>query len=152
MITALSGNDVVLGIFEYRLLALAGLGLIVWALPKLARRCGLDTGLAMWLGAANPLVLFHLVSGMHNEALMVGLMLAGFEIGLRSGERLLDRQLLAGALLIVAASAIKLPAHPRAGLPRHGVGPPPRRAHRERRPGGRPVRPARGGLLPSRCR
>jgi alpha-1,6-mannosyltransferase len=110
VITALSGNDVVLGIFEHRLLALAGMGLIVWALPQLARRCGLDTGLAMWLGAANPLVLFHLVSGIHNEALMVGLMLAGFEIGLRAGDRLLDRRLLAGALLIVAASAIKLPA------------------------------------------
>jgi alpha-1,6-mannosyltransferase len=109
-ITALSGNDIVLGIFEYRLLAFAGLGLMIWALPKLARRCGLDTGLAMWLGLANPLVLFHLVSGIHNEALMVGLMLAGFEIGLRTGERLLDRNLLAGALLIVAASAIKLPA------------------------------------------
>jgi alpha-1,6-mannosyltransferase len=109
-ITALSGNNVVLGIFEYRLLALAGLGLILWALPKLARRCGLDTGLAMWLGAANPLVLFHLVSGIHNEALMVGLMLAGFEIGLRAGDRLLDRELLVGALLIIAASAIKLPA------------------------------------------
>lgn len=109
-ITALSGNDIVLGIFEYRLLAFAGLGLMVWALPKLARRCGLDTGLAMWLGLANPLVLFHLVSGIHNEALMVGLMLAGFEIGLRAGERLLDRDLLVGALLIIAASAIKLPA------------------------------------------
>ncbi|MHA6618445.1 polyprenol phosphomannose-dependent alpha 1,6 mannosyltransferase MptB [Pseudonocardia sp. DLS-67] len=109
-ITAVSGNDVVLGIFEYRVLAVAGLGLILWSLPKLARRCGLDTGLAMWLGAANPLVLFHLVSGIHNEALMVGLMLAGFEIGLRTGERLLDSNLLAGALLIVAASAIKLPA------------------------------------------
>lgn len=109
-ITALSGNDIVLGIFEYRLLAFAGLGLMVWALPKLARRCGLDTGLAMWLGLANPLVLFHLVSGIHNEALMVGLMLAGFEIGLRAGDRLLDRNLLAGALLIIAASAIKLPA------------------------------------------
>ncbi|TQM45718.1 alpha-1,6-mannosyltransferase [Pseudonocardia cypriaca] len=109
-ITALSGNDIVLGIFEYRLLAFAGLGLMVWALPKLARRCGLDTGLAMWLGLANPLVLFHLVSGIHNEALMVGLMLAGFEIGLRAGDRLLDRNLLVGALLIIAASAIKLPA------------------------------------------
>jgi alpha-1,6-mannosyltransferase len=109
-ITALSGNDVVLGIFEHRLLAMAGLGLIVWALPLLARRCGLEQGLAMWLGAANPLVLFHLVSGIHNEALMVGMMLAGFEIGLRSGERLLDHRLLGGALLIVAASAVKLPA------------------------------------------
>jgi alpha-1,6-mannosyltransferase len=109
-ITALSGNDVVLGLFEHRVLALAGLGLIVWALPRLARRCGLDPGLALWLGAANPLVLFHLVSGIHNEALMVGLLLAGMEIGLRTGHRLLDPQFLAGGLLIVAASAVKLPA------------------------------------------
>ena len=32
---------------------------------------------ALWLGVANPLVLFHLVSGAHNEALMIGLMLVG---------------------------------------------------------------------------
>jgi alpha-1,6-mannosyltransferase len=109
-ITAISGNDVVLGIFAHRALALAGMALIVWALPKLARRCGLDPGLAMWLGAANPLVLFHLVSGIHNESLMVGLMLAGMEVGLRAGPRLLDTRFLGGALLIVAASAVKLPA------------------------------------------
>ena len=109
-ITAISGNDVVLGVFAHRVLALAGLGLIVWALPKLARRCGLDTGLAMWLGAANPLVLFHLVSGIHNEALMIGMMLAGMELGLRASRRLLDVHLLCGTLLIISASAIKLPA------------------------------------------
>src|ERR1700754_2782221 len=109
-ITAISGNDVILGVFAHRALAIAGVALIAWALPKLARRCGLDTGLAMWLGLANPLVLFHLVSGIHNEALMVGLMLAGFELGLRTTERLLDPHFLAGGLLIVAASAVKLPA------------------------------------------
>ena len=76
-ITALTGNDVVLGVLAHRVLALAGLAMIVWALPRLARRCGLDAGLALWLGAANPLVLFHLVSGIHNEALMIGLMLVG---------------------------------------------------------------------------
>ena len=109
-ITAISGNDVVLGIFAHRALALCGLALIIWALPKLARRCGLDTGLAMWLGVANPLVLFHLVSGIHNEAVMLGLMLAGMEIGLRAGDRLLDVRFLTGGLLIVAGSAIKVPA------------------------------------------
>lgn len=109
-ITAVSGNDLVLGIFCYRILALVGVAMIVWALPKLARRCGLDPGLALWLGAANPIVLFHLVSGMHNESLMVGLMLVGMEIGLRAGPKLLDPYLLAGALLIVCASAVKLPA------------------------------------------
>jgi alpha-1,6-mannosyltransferase len=109
-ITALTGNDVVLGIFAYRVLALAGLALIIWTLPRLARRCRMDVGLAMWLGVGNPLVLFHLVSGVHNEALMIGLTLAGMELGLRAGTRILDPHLLGGAFLIVCGSAVKLPA------------------------------------------
>ncbi|MBW0115590.1 polyprenol phosphomannose-dependent alpha 1,6 mannosyltransferase MptB [Pseudonocardia abyssalis] len=109
-ITALTGNDIVAGVFAHRALALVGVAMIVWVLPKLARRCGLDVGLAMWLGVANPLVLFHLVSGMHNESLMVGLMLVGFEVGLRAGERWWDPYLLGGGVLIVLASAVKLPA------------------------------------------
>ena len=64
----------------HRLLALAGVALIVWALPRLARRCGVSPVSALWLGAANPLLIFHLVAGIHNEALMLGLMLAGIEI------------------------------------------------------------------------
>ena len=109
-ITAISGNDVVLGVLEHRALALCGVAMIVWALPRLANRCALDPGLAMWLGAANPLVLFHLISGVHNESLMIGLLLVGLELGLRAGPRLLDRHLLGGTALIVAASAVKLPA------------------------------------------
>ena len=109
-ITAISGNDVVLGVLEHRALALCGVAMIVWALPRLAHRCALDPGLALWLGAANPLVLFHLVSGIHNESLMIGLLLVGLELGLRAGPRLLDRHLLGGTALIVAASAVKLPA------------------------------------------
>ncbi|MFC4947602.1 polyprenol phosphomannose-dependent alpha 1,6 mannosyltransferase MptB [Pseudonocardia sp. GCM10023141] len=109
-ITALSGDNVVLGIFLHRVLALCGIAAIIWALPRLARRCGLDGGLALWLGAANPLVLFHLVSGIHNESLMIGFLLAGMEIGLRAKPRLLDPALLGGAALIVCASLVKLPA------------------------------------------
>jgi alpha-1,6-mannosyltransferase len=109
-ITALTGNDIVLGVLAHRVLALLGLGLVVWALPRIAKRCGVDAGLALWLGAANPLVLFHLVSGVHNEALMIGLFLTGMEIGLRAGHRLLDPRFLGGAALIVAGSAVKLPA------------------------------------------
>ena len=109
-ITALTGSDVVFGVLAHRVLALAGVAMIVWALPRLAHRCALDPGLALWLGAANPLVLFHLVSGIHNESLMIGLLLVGLELGLRAGPQLLDRQLLGGTALIVAASAVKLPA------------------------------------------
>lgn len=106
-ITAISGDDVVLGLFLHRVLALVGVGLILWGLSRLARRCGVEPGLALWLGAANPLVLFHLVSGIHNEALMIGLMLAGLELGLRAGTLW---GALAGAGVVTAGAAVKLPA------------------------------------------
>ncbi|MFC5994245.1 polyprenol phosphomannose-dependent alpha 1,6 mannosyltransferase MptB [Pseudonocardia hispaniensis] len=106
-ITALTGENVVLGVFAHRLLALTGVALIIWALPRLAQRCGIEPGLALWLGAANPLVLFHLVSGIHNEALMVGAMLAGLELGLRARTPL---GWLSGAVLITAGAAVKIPA------------------------------------------
>ena len=102
-VTALTGNDVVLGVFAHRLLALSGLALIVWALPRLAKRLDLDPRSALWLGVANPLVLFHLFSGVHNEALMLGLMLSGLELGL-------SRSWLLGTMLITLSADIKIPA------------------------------------------
>jgi alpha-1,6-mannosyltransferase len=63
---------------------------------------------ALWLGAANPLVLFHLISGVHNEALMIGLTLVGMELALRRPA--VGPPLLAGTVLIAAAAMVKLPA------------------------------------------
>jgi alpha-1,6-mannosyltransferase len=102
-ITDLTGNDVVLGVFAHRMLALCGIAAIWWALPKLSSRLGLDPRSALWLGVANPLVLFHLFSGVHNESLMLGLMLAGLEIGL-------SRSWLLGTVLITLSADIKVPA------------------------------------------
>jgi alpha-1,6-mannosyltransferase len=104
----IAGDDVVLGVLLQRTLAVAGLVLIVWALPRLARRVGVSPVFALWLGAANPLVLFHLVSGVHNEALMIGLMLAGLELALR--RPVLGPALLGGTALITAAALVKIPA------------------------------------------
>ena len=116
-ITALTGSDVVRGVFAHRILALGGVALLIWALPRLARRCRLDAGLVLWLGAANPLVLFHLVSGIHNEGLMIGLMLAGLELGLRGIDRTAPGRsavthplFLAGAVVVALGAAVKLPA------------------------------------------
>jgi len=115
-ITYLTGENIVAGIFLHRLLALAGVALIVWALPRLARRCGVASVTALWLGAANPLLLFHLVAGIHNEALMIGLMLAGTELALRAIERpgaLRSTDiafLIGGAGVIALSSTIKIPS------------------------------------------
>jgi len=102
-------------------------GLIVWAIPRLAGRCGVAEVSALWLGAANPLVIMHLVAGVHNEALMLGLMLAGAEFALRGisdikAPRLLPTSwrpgpdweplglLIAGSILITLSSQVKLPS------------------------------------------
>ncbi|HYZ07688.1 MAG TPA: polyprenol phosphomannose-dependent alpha 1,6 mannosyltransferase MptB [Pseudonocardiaceae bacterium] len=109
----IAGDDVVLGAILHRVFAVVGIVMIVWALPRLARRAGVCPVFALWLGAANPLVLFHLVSGVHNEALMIGLMLLGLELALRSaaaGPPVLVPLLVAGTVLISAAAMIKLPA------------------------------------------
>ncbi|PXY19675.1 polyprenol phosphomannose-dependent alpha 1,6 mannosyltransferase MptB [Prauserella muralis] len=121
-ITGTTGNEVADGVLLFRLLTLLGLGLIVWALPRLAERFGVHPSTALWLGAANPLVLFHLVAGAHNDALGIGLMLAGLELGLRRlpyrvagdappplarGEL---RYILLGAVIITLAATIKVHA------------------------------------------
>lgn len=116
VIGAVTGDDVVVGVLAHRLLEVGGVCLIIWALPRLAKRCGIASVTALWLGAANPLVFLHLIAGIHNEALMIGLMVAGLEICLRAiydTERFGRRGwllLLAGTVVIVASSAIKIPS------------------------------------------
>jgi alpha-1,6-mannosyltransferase len=112
----------VLGVAFQRLLALLGIAMIVWALPRLARRFGINPVSALWLGAANPLVLFHLIVGVHNEALAIGLMLVGIELGLRRMPRVRpggpyppwqSGELLwygIGATVITLGAVVKIPA------------------------------------------
>ncbi|WP_067712964.1 polyprenol phosphomannose-dependent alpha 1,6 mannosyltransferase MptB [Nocardia yamanashiensis] len=113
-IAIVTGDNIIAGVWLHRLLALAGVALIVWALPRLSRRCGVAPVSALWLGAANPLVLFHLVGGVHNDALMLGLMLAGLEFCLRAVEDThpFDRNawalLIFGTVVITMSSSIKV--------------------------------------------
>ena len=122
-ISALTGENIVAAVLSHRVVVLIGVGLIVWAVPRLARRCGVAEVSALWLGAANPLLLMHLVAGIHNEALMMGLMLTGTEFALRGidsartsphwprrREQWVSVGLLAaGVVLITMSSQVKLP-------------------------------------------
>lgn len=128
-ISALTGENIVAAVLCHRVVVLLGVGLIVWAVPRLAARCGVAEVSALWLGAANPLLLMHLVAGIHNEALMLGLMLTGTEFALRgisAAKPLLPELhrrpnrdhadwaplvgLLTGAVLITMSSQVKLPS------------------------------------------
>lgn len=124
-ISALTGENIVGAVLCHRVVVLVGVGLIVWAVPRLAARCGVAEVSALWLGAANPLLLMHLVAGIHNEALMLGLMLTGTEFAMRgisAAQPLLPElrrhpgawmplaELVAGAVLITMSSQVKLPS------------------------------------------
>ncbi|MCB0949093.1 MAG: polyprenol phosphomannose-dependent alpha 1,6 mannosyltransferase MptB, partial [Mycobacterium sp.] len=123
-ISALTGENIVEAVLFHRLVVLLGVGMIVWATPRLARRCGVAEVSALWLGPANPLLFMHLVAGIHNEALMLGMMLTGTEFalrgissirGTRTGAPLPPRwyplaMLLIGTVLITASSQVKLPS------------------------------------------
>lgn len=106
-VVALSQDHLVPAILMLRLLAVAGLVLVAWGLPRLARAHGVPPQRALWLGLANPFVLIHAVGGAHNDALMIGLLIAGLAVAGVDPSR---RRLLLAAALIATAALVKLPA------------------------------------------
>ncbi|MFF5217932.1 polyprenol phosphomannose-dependent alpha 1,6 mannosyltransferase MptB [Micromonospora sp. NPDC000442] len=98
-----TGGHLALGVLTLRLVALAGVTLLVINLPRLAQHCGVDPAAALWLGVLNPLVPLHLVAGAHNEAVMLGLLVLGLRLALadRFG---------AATVLVTFAALVKVPA------------------------------------------
>ena len=102
-VTIVAGNNVVAGTMLLRLCMLPGLALLIWAAPRIARHVGADGAVALWICVLNPLVIVHLMGGVHNEMLMVGLMMAGIALTF-------SRHHIAGAALIAIAVAVKATA------------------------------------------
>jgi alpha-1,6-mannosyltransferase len=102
-VTTLVGNHVIGGTMVLRLCMLPGLAMLVWAAPRIARHIGADVAVALWICALNPLVIIHLMGGVHNEMLMVGLMMAGMALTLQ-------RHPIAGMTLVAIAVAVKATA------------------------------------------
>ncbi|MFD7748921.1 polyprenol phosphomannose-dependent alpha 1,6 mannosyltransferase MptB [Streptomyces sp. NPDC059698] len=98
-----TGGTIVPAVLALRLVALLSLALIVWALRRLAREHGRSESRALWLGALNPLLLMHVVGGVHNDGLMIGLMLAGVVLALRG-------RWITGSALVGLAMMVKSPA------------------------------------------
>lgn len=107
-IAVVVGENQVATVLANRLVEIVGVVLIAWALPRLARRTGVPETTALWLGLLNPLLLWHAVAGVHNEGLMLGLMLAGMEIALARPSR--PGRVIAGVALLTIAANIKIVA------------------------------------------
>jgi hypothetical protein len=102
-IVAFAHHDLLLSVVGLRLLALVGVVLFAVAVPSIARSFGRDPATAFVLAALNPLILLNLVGGAHNDALMVGLLAAGYAFSRR------HRPVL-GIVLCGLAAAVKVPA------------------------------------------
>jgi hypothetical protein len=94
-----------------KVIAVAGVLLTAVALPALARRAGREPKRAVWLVLACPLVAVHLVSGAHNDALMVGLLVAGLAVVTvrRPGWLVLGGALLGLAVAVKATALVVVP-------------------------------------------
>ena len=102
-VTMLVGDNVIAGTMVLRLCMLPGLAMLVWAAPRIARHIGANGAVALWICALNPLVIIHLMGGVHNEMLMVGLMMAGIALTLA-------RHPVPGVTLVAVGVAVKATA------------------------------------------
>jgi alpha-1,6-mannosyltransferase len=99
----LSLHHALVTVLLLRLQSVAGVALIAYCIPKLARSFGRDAGPAFVLAVLNPLTLLALVGGAHNDAIMVGLLLAGVTAARAQHP-------VWGVVLCALAASIKVPA------------------------------------------
>lgn len=99
----LSGHGILADLVLLRLIELGGIALVVAGLPTLAREAGRDPAEVVLLGVGSPLVLTTFVAGADNDALMVGLLVAGLAVARRIGT-------VPGIVLCALAAGVKAPA------------------------------------------
>lgn len=89
-----------IALIPFRIACLIGVVLLAIYIPKLAARHGLNRHRALWLVVLNPVVLINFVASVHNDSLMLGLVVAGLYYA--SAKRPI-----LGILLVTASIAIK---------------------------------------------
>jgi alpha-1,6-mannosyltransferase len=107
-VTMLVGDNTIAGTILLRLCMLPGLALLIWAAPRVARHVGANGAVALWICVLNPLMIIHLMGGVHNEMLMVGLMMAGIALTF-AGRHVAGAALIAIAVAVKATAVLALP-------------------------------------------
>ncbi|OFO16279.1 alpha 1,6 mannopyranosyltransferase [Corynebacterium sp. HMSC22B11] len=111
-VTTITGDNVTAGIFVFKFLTLVAFVALIWVVRHLAAELGSDPDLAVWLGVANPLVIVHLIGGLHTESMMMALVILGILASLRLrpvAGLLLGSVLIAAGVALKATAAIALP-------------------------------------------
>ena len=80
-VAATYGEHVLIAVFLLRIPVLAGLLILLWAVPRLAQRAGMRADRALWMTAANPFTIELVLGAGHNDLLMAALMTRGSGTG-----------------------------------------------------------------------
>jgi alpha-1,6-mannosyltransferase len=103
LITRVTFHNELATIVLLRLLSVIGVLMIAFCVPRLARLYHRDGAELFTLMVLNPVTLLHLIGGAHNDALMLGLLVAGLTAAK-------EKRPVVGILLCALATAIKAPA------------------------------------------
>lgn len=98
-----AGDGMISSVIAMRLVLLGGLVMLVLSLPGLVHHLGGRLPVALWLAAASPMTVVHLIGGPHNDMLMIGFLAVGTLL-------VLDGRYLWGIALVTMAMGIKATA------------------------------------------
>jgi len=87
-------------LIPFRLASLAGVVLLAIYVPRLAELHGFNPHRALWMVVLNPVLLINFIASVHNDSLMLGLVVAGIYYAS-------VKHPIAGILLVTASIAIK---------------------------------------------
>ena len=99
-VVAITGAQPDTSVLLFRAIACIGVILCVLYVPKLAALHGVNGARALWISVANPLFLLSFIASAHNDALMLGLAVAGTWFAS-------TRRGVLGVVLVTASIAIK---------------------------------------------
>ncbi|MFT4147396.1 MAG: polyprenol phosphomannose-dependent alpha 1,6 mannosyltransferase MptB [Micrococcaceae bacterium] len=100
IVYVVSGGHPETAVLLFRAIALAGVVLLFIYIPKVALQNDQNPAKALWVTALCPLFLFHFIVSCHNDALMMGFLVAGIYF-------MLSDRPIAGLLLLSLSIAIK---------------------------------------------
>ncbi|MFY9678544.1 polyprenol phosphomannose-dependent alpha 1,6 mannosyltransferase MptB [Glutamicibacter protophormiae] len=103
-----SGGVPEYGVVMMRLVAVAGVALCIYAIPRLALKLGGDPSWTLWVSVVNPLFLMNMVGGVHNDGLMLGGVLLAFLLVYRQ-RRVLGTIAMALSIAIKPVMLLALP-------------------------------------------
>lgn len=106
-ITSITGDNITAGLVAFKVLTVVAFAVLVWAVSQLAKQFDVRPSVAVWLGVTNPLVVIHLIGGLHTESMMMALVVVGLLTSLRMRP---VAGLLAGSALIAVGVALKATA------------------------------------------